>query len=137
MADTVYIVYYGDYEHIGDIEAVFETEEQVNAFRNRFAKNHPLKVIKKKFNPEFFSCPDKIPYLVCFDAQSSKPFEVYMLDGIEDCAKAGENIVERTDGFFNFYLLASSKTEAINAARSKRNEMLVQGTLISCGQHKL
>lgn len=121
---TVFVVYYGMYDHVDDIEAIFETEEQVNAFKKRFAKNYPLKVVTKKLNPQFISSPDKIPYLICFNEADSKPFEVDLLNGIEDCDKAAKNVVEQDGNFFYFYLLANNKSEAIRTARNKRKELL-------------
>jgi len=121
---TVFVVYYGMYDQVDDIEAIFETEEQVNAFRNRFAKNHPLKVITRKLNPQFISVPDKIPYLVCFNSVDLKPFEVDLLNGIEDCNKAAKDIIEQEGSFFYFYLFANNKSEAIRLARNKRDELL-------------
>ncbi|MCC8423663.1 hypothetical protein [Mucilaginibacter sp. UR6-11] len=121
---TVFIVYHGFYGHIDDIEAVFDTIEQVNAFKKRFAKNEPLHVVKKKLNPKFISNPQKTPFLICFNSENLKPLQVTLLFEIADCKKASKDTVEKKGSLFYIYLFASNKTQAIINARDKRDELL-------------
>lgn len=120
----VYIVFYGDYEHVHDIEAVFDSKEKVEAFRKRFAKNEQLKVMEVALNPDFICDKDRIPYLVQFDELSRKPLEVITLFSIEDTEFASQELVKREDGLVSVYLFAANKKAAINAALVKRDELI-------------
>lgn len=120
----VYIVFYGDYEHVHDIEAVFDSKEKVEAFRRRFSKNEKLKVMEVAFNPDFICDKERIPYLVNFDEQSRKPLEVISLFSIEDTELAFEEVVKRDDGTISVYLFARNKKAAINAALIKRDALI-------------
>ncbi|WP_342328714.1 hypothetical protein [Pedobacter sp. FW305-3-2-15-E-R2A2] len=120
----VYIVFYGDYEHVHDIEAVFDSKEKVEAFRKRFSKNEKLKVMEVAFNPDFICDKERIPYLVNFDEQSRKPLEVISLFSIEDTELAFEEVVKRDDGTISVYLFARNKKAAINAALIKRDALI-------------
>lgn len=121
----VYIVFYGDYEHVHDIEAVFDSKEKVTAFRKRFSRNQELKVMEVLLNPGFISDKERVPYLVNFEGLSSKPLEVIVLTGIEDCGFAAEELVKRSEGMFSFYLFAKNKKAAIAAALVRRDEVMV------------
>jgi len=120
----VYIVFYGDYEHVHDIEAVFDSKEKVEAFRKRFSRNEKLKVMEVAFNPDFICDKDRIPYLVNFDEQSRKPLEVISLFSIEDTELAFEEVVKREEGTISVYLFASNKKAAIKAALIKRDALI-------------
>lgn len=120
----VYIVFYGDYEHVHDIEAVFDSKEKVEAFRKRFAKNEQLRVMEVALNPDFICDKDRIPYLIQFDESSRKPLEVITLFSIEDTEFAFQELVKREDGLLSFYLFAVNKKAAINAALVKRDELI-------------
>ncbi len=121
---SIYVVYNGAYGHIEDIEAVFETREQVEAFKKRFAKNVPLKVYKTILNPAFTSIPEKVPYLVSFNRSDSEPDQVTLLCGIEECQKAIKGTVVTEDYFTYIYLMADNKTDAIRLARLENNNFL-------------
>lgn len=120
----VYIVFYGDYEHVHDIEAVFDSKEKVEAFRKRFSRNEKLKVMEVAFNPDFICDKERIPYLVNFDEQRRKPLEVISLFSIEDTELAFEEVVKREEGTISVYLFASNKKAAINAALIKRDALI-------------
>lgn len=120
----VYIVFYGDYEHVHDIEAVFDSKEKVEAFRKRFSRNEKLKVMEVAFNPDFICDKDRNPYLVNFNEQSREPLEVISLFSIEDTELAFEEVVKREEGTISVYLFASNKKAAINAALMKRDALI-------------
>lgn len=118
----VYIVYYGDYEHVQDIEAVFDSKDKVNAFKKRFAKNEKLKVVELILNPDFISNKDKVPYLVSFDEESEKPLDVITLFSIEDCDLAAKETTRTEGGQHYIYLFAANKKAAVIAAKRKKKE---------------
>ncbi|PWG80204.1 hypothetical protein [Pararcticibacter amylolyticus] len=119
----VFVVYYGEYAHVDDIEGIFETREQVEEFRKRFAKNKKLNVTTKKMNPRFFSDPLRIPFLVCLRDGELRPSGIIQLTGIDECAKAGRGEVEREEDFWQVYVMAENKNAAIQYALNKREAL--------------
>lgn len=125
MSDRkVYIVFYGDYEHVHDIEAVFDSKEKVEAFRKRFSRNEKLKVMEVAFNPNFICDKERIPYLISFDEQNTRPLEVLTLCSIEDTEFAQQELVKSEEGVISVYLFAANKKAAINAALAKRDGLI-------------
>ena len=120
----VYIVFYGDYEHVHDIEAVFDSKEKVEAFKKRFAKNEQLKVIEVALNPNFICDKERIPYLIHFDQQSIEPLDVITLFSIDDTELAAQELVKEEEGIISVYLFATNKKAAINAALIKRDGLI-------------
>lgn len=115
----IYIVFYGDYEHVQDIEAAFDSMEEVEAFRKRFARNGVLKVMELPLNPKFISDKNRNPYLVSFDKKYKKPIEVTGLFSIDDCELAIKETIKKEGDLISIYLFAKNKAEAIRVARVK------------------
>lgn len=117
--NKVYVVYYGTYGHISDIEGIFDSMEQVRNFEKRFATNQPLHVLELPLNPPFTVNKEKIPYLIEFKNNDPEPLEISELCSIEDCSLAARNTVKKEYGKSAVYLFASDADEALRLARGK------------------
>ncbi|WEK18398.1 MAG: hypothetical protein P0Y49_16535 [Candidatus Pedobacter colombiensis] len=134
-ASQIYLVIPKGHHSTASIYGCFDTEDNVEAFINRFKTVADYDVIELDLNPNYNSNKSMDPYFISIGKTDPEPLVFYIASSIDEADDAyaekfevvfcnGQNIDE---GVFNMHLFAMDKRVAVERVKIVRDAVIAQG----------